>query len=230
MPHAMSNPLNPWWYCKCPMKCECSWGFNQEMVCLGKSFYITWTGWLIVVRGKKLLNFNPEKKKGNWSTNIPDILMMIIPLSLILATLGSFSICKTWTSHPSSKWPTSTYHFASNKCHAQKHMQPVGALLLISGLKKHKGVANSTLATENRHQNIATSTSPFSPSEKSPPSLSANHQLQTCQKYEFVMSQRRNPCETIQQIWGGRCMWVVLQKLEIAKLTGTNMRGGEIGG
>ena len=81
-----------------------------------------------------------------------------------------------------------------------KNMQPVGALLLISGLKKHKGVANSTLATGNRHKKIATSTSPFSPSEKSPPSLSANHQLQTCQKYEFVMSKRRNPCETIQQI------------------------------
>ena len=47
----------------------------------------TWTGWLIVVTGKKLLNLNPEKKKGNWVTNIPDILMMIIPLSLILATL-----------------------------------------------------------------------------------------------------------------------------------------------
>lgn len=153
--------------------------------------------------------------------------MMIIPLSLIFATLV-VSPSVTWTSHPSSKlWPKITYRLASNMGHAQKNMQPVGALLPISALKKHRApLLHSGHSTDTK---IATSTSPFSPSEKSHPSLSANHQLQTCQKYDFVWAsggiQQSNSTNL-----GGRYMWVVLQKLQIAKQTGTNMRGGEIGG
>ena len=205
------------------MKCECSWGFNQEMVCLGKPSYITWTGWLIVVTGKKLLNLNPEKKKGNWVTNIPDILMMIIPLSLILATLVASPSARhellipAQTCDPTSAMPKKTCNQLV-LCYLSLDWRNTRALPTPLWPLK-----TDTKILQHQHH-------PSPLSEKSPPSLSANHQLQTCQKvWQFVMSKRRNPCETIQQIWGGRYMWVVLQKLQIAKL-GTNMRGGEIGG
>lgn len=47
-----------------------------------------------------------------------------------------------------------------------KNMQPVGALLPISGLKKHRAGPQLHSGHSNRHENIATSTSPFSPLRK----------------------------------------------------------------
>ena len=217
-------------YCKCPMKCECCWGFNQEMVCLRKSSYITWTGWLIDVTGKKLLNLNPEKKKGNWVTNIPDILMMIIPLSLILATLVASPSARHELLiqarncdpklRPTSAMPKKTCNQLV-LCYLSLDWRNTRALPTPLWPLK-----TDTKILQHQHQHH-----PSPLSEKSPPSLYANHQLQTCQKtVNLWWASEGTLVKQCNKFGGETYMWVVLQKLQIAKLTGTSMRGGQIGG